>query len=269
MNILNVLTHTTIPGLSLDNLKRLVYLLEWDPVAVKDEEDDPFFVSGADKQWSRGGNGVVFTPTTYLNRSTGRRSAVYGVGIQVEVVKAGKGKARAGMNTVTRWLEGGDERRENVERKLKQWVEVRGLEPPRTVALKGRFVASSKNLKRPRSDPARSFDVAYAFASSTNPDGGPSGVEPAGSSCGHASIFPCQESRVPNSRQSKIIRALPDPRPNTQLVDGFRSIYSDNCSNFHAIDRSPGCPSGTPSAAFFADRWDSDAKQGRCQSRTR
>ncbi|KAG8883038.1 hypothetical protein FRB97_007303 [Tulasnella sp. 331] len=134
MNILHVLTHFTVPGLSLDNLKRLVYLLEWDhtsdatprrPSQLPNANlDDPFVAPGTSADWTRGGHGVVVSQTTHLNRSTGRRCAAYAIGIQIESDSTPKGKGRVGMNTVTRWLERGSERKAMVELKLQRWVEV-------------------------------------------------------------------------------------------------------------------------------------------------
>lgn len=138
MNILHVLTHLSVPGLSLDNLKRLVYLLEWEdslevlpkrPAAlpVGGDPDDPFLVPAAGPfttDWTRGGHGLVVSQTTHLNRSTGRRSAAYAIGIQIESDATPKGKGRVGMNTVTRWLEKGSERKAIVEQKLQRWVQV-------------------------------------------------------------------------------------------------------------------------------------------------
>ncbi|KAG8994758.1 hypothetical protein FRB94_012581 [Tulasnella sp. JGI-2019a] len=136
MNILHVLTHLTVPGLSLDNLRRVVYLLEWDDTQdcippkpselSKDDQENPFVVLA----WVRGGHGVVVSQTTHLNRSTGKRCAAYAIGIQIDSEATpkgkgkGKGKGRVGMNTVTRWLERGPERKATVEHKLQKWVEV-------------------------------------------------------------------------------------------------------------------------------------------------
>jgi len=91
------------------------------PVAAVDE-DDPFTASFSSDQWTRGGHGIIISATTHLNRTTSRRSAVYGIGIQVD--DCDKTKRRKGMNAVTRWIEGAPQRKELVELKLRQWAEV-------------------------------------------------------------------------------------------------------------------------------------------------
>lgn len=124
LNMPNVLTHGNVLGLTVDNLKRLVYLLEWDPKnpqgKLKTEDDDnPFLVS--DVPSTRGGHGLIITQTTHLNFTTRTRSPAYGIGIQLERKQRGKTKD---MNSVTRWLEERDIRSAAVEGKLKQWIEV-------------------------------------------------------------------------------------------------------------------------------------------------
>ncbi|KAG8952749.1 hypothetical protein FRC04_003672 [Tulasnella sp. 424] len=134
MCIKNVLHHLSVPGLSVETLKRLVYILEWEAertvgsskLAPSLLDDDPFGggpmtptkPNRAATQWTRGGDsGIVISATTRLDHPTGRRSPAYGIGIQRV---AGKGKSK---DFVLRWLDEADERKEAVEDKLRAWAE--------------------------------------------------------------------------------------------------------------------------------------------------
>ncbi|KAG8930178.1 hypothetical protein FRC02_004528 [Tulasnella sp. 418] len=134
-NIASILTHMSIPYVSLDNLKRLVWLLEWDgesldwkepirEVAAPTDPDNPFVVPSAvaNKNWIRGANGLIISQTTHLNRSISKRTDAYGIGIQVTMEK--RAKAMSNMTMVTKWINAGDDRRAHVEQKLRTWVEL-------------------------------------------------------------------------------------------------------------------------------------------------
>ncbi|KAG8939118.1 hypothetical protein FRC00_014166, partial [Tulasnella sp. 408] len=133
MCIKNVLHHLSVPGLSIETLKRLVYILEWEverkpgssQLAPSPLDDDPFGggpmtptkankANKAATQWTRGGDsGIVISATTRLDHATGRRSPVYGIGIQMVT---GKGKSK---DFVLRWLDEADERKGAMEDKLR------------------------------------------------------------------------------------------------------------------------------------------------------
>lgn len=135
MCIKNVLHHLSVPGLSIETLKRLVYILEWEverkignsQLAPSPLDDDPFGgvpmtptkANKAATQWTRGGDsGIVISATTRLDHTTGRRTPVYGIGIQMVT---GKGKSK---DFVLRWLDEADERKGAMEDKLRAWAEV-------------------------------------------------------------------------------------------------------------------------------------------------
>lgn len=132
-NVLNNYTLTAATGLSrtctLDDIKRLCWLWEWDgrKLPSNDEEENPFLESSESKreqpkQWQRGGMGLAITPTTYLQKTSGKRVPAYGIGIEVEmdIDKEMSG----GMAAVARWTAGGDQRLKSLTKKLRRWVEV-------------------------------------------------------------------------------------------------------------------------------------------------
>ncbi|KAG8986170.1 hypothetical protein FRB90_004183, partial [Tulasnella sp. 427] len=133
MCIKNVLHHQSVPGLSVETLKRLVYILEWETEATFGTsqlapsllEDDPFGGGPmtptkprkAGTSWTRGGDsGIVISATTRLDHATGRRTPVYGIGIQMV---AGRGKSK---DFVLRWLDEAEDRKKAVEDKLRTWA---------------------------------------------------------------------------------------------------------------------------------------------------
>ncbi|KAH8113442.1 hypothetical protein DFH11DRAFT_1857157 [Phellopilus nigrolimitatus] len=133
-NVLNNLSLTSAAGLSrtctMDDLKRLCWLWEWDgkdlPCEARDE-DNPFLESSApkpeqSKQWTRGAMGLVITPTTHLSKTVGKRVPAYGIGIEVEmdIDKDMTG----GMAAVARWTAGGDQRMKSLTKKLQRWSEL-------------------------------------------------------------------------------------------------------------------------------------------------
>ena len=133
-NVLNNYTLTAAAGLSrtctLDDIKRLCWLWEWDgkKLPSSDDDDNPFLESSEPKQehpkqWQRGGMGLVITPTTYLQKSTGKRVPAYGIGIEVEM-NIDK-EMTGGMAAVARWTSGGEQRMKTLTKKLRRWVEVR------------------------------------------------------------------------------------------------------------------------------------------------
>ena len=134
-NVLNHFNLTSAVGLStsctLDDLKRLCWLWEWDgktlPKNERDEIDD-FFGEGSSakkdnpKQWSRGGMGIVITPATHVPKYSTKRVPAYGIGIEVEM-DIGKDMV-GGMAAVARWTAGGEQRLKGLTTKLHRWVHV-------------------------------------------------------------------------------------------------------------------------------------------------
>lgn len=137
MHIKNVLHQLSVPGLSVETLRRLVYILEWESEPLKPAgtsqlapsalDDDPF--GGVPMTptkprklpglWTRGGDsGIVISATSRLDHATGRRLPVYGIGIQM-VTGTGKSK-----DFVLRWLDESEERKKDMEQKLRAWAEV-------------------------------------------------------------------------------------------------------------------------------------------------
>ena len=115
---------------TIEDLSRLVWLWEWDGKTIPEssppkdaisslEDDNPFVVPSTD--WTRGGSGLVLTPTTHLLRTSGKRVPAYGIGIQV-VNSAGR---KGGMSSIARWTAASEERRAELASKLAKWTEVR------------------------------------------------------------------------------------------------------------------------------------------------
>lgn len=135
-NVLNHLNLTSALGLtracSLDDIKRLCWLWEWKgdklpEVSDEEEDENPFFdkttsESEQPKQWTRGGSGLVITPTTYLPKSGGKRVPAYGIGIEVEMDL--DKEMVGGMAAVARWTASGDHRMKELTKKLERWVEL-------------------------------------------------------------------------------------------------------------------------------------------------
>ncbi|KAL5488330.1 hypothetical protein ACEPAI_6438 [Sanghuangporus weigelae] len=132
-NVLNNHTLTSALGLSrtctIDDIKRLCWLWEWDGKTLPSEDDDdnPFLdrpekKPEQSKQWKRGGNGLVITPTTYLPKSGGKRVLAYGIGIEVEM-DIDK-QMTGGMAAVARWTAAGDQRMKALTKKVHRWVEL-------------------------------------------------------------------------------------------------------------------------------------------------
>ena len=134
-NVLNNYTLTAAAGLSrtctLDDLKRLCWLWEWDgkafPSPQVSTEDNPFLDDDSpskksSKQWHRGAMGLIITPTTHLVKATNKRVPAYGIGIEVEmdIDKEMVG----GMAAVARWTTKGDIRLKEMSIKLHRWAEV-------------------------------------------------------------------------------------------------------------------------------------------------
>ncbi|TDL29229.1 hypothetical protein BD410DRAFT_817428 [Rickenella mellea] len=131
-NVLNHHTLTAAGGLSanctLDDLRRLCWLWEWDGKKLPKAEfdsDNPFLDSPTSehpKQWTRGAMGLVVTPTTHLLKTAERRVPAYGLGIEVEM-DIDK-DMRGGMAAVARWTAAGEGRMKEITRKLHRWVEI-------------------------------------------------------------------------------------------------------------------------------------------------
>ena len=134
-NVLNHFSLTSAVGLttscSLDDIKRLCWLWEWDGKSLPERDEiDDFFGEGSTKKeqpknWTRGGMGLVITPTTHLLKSTAKRVAAYGIGIEVEM-DIDKGMV-GGMAAVARWTAGGEQRLKELQTKLHRWVQVSQL----------------------------------------------------------------------------------------------------------------------------------------------
>lgn len=130
--MLNNHSLVTASGLSrsctLDDIKRLCWLWEWDGKELPSTDDENPFLESSEpkpeqsKQWTRGGTGIVITPTTYLPKSGGKRIPAYGIGIEVEM-DIDK-QMTGGMAAVARWTAGGDQRMKALVKKLHRWVEV-------------------------------------------------------------------------------------------------------------------------------------------------
>lgn len=135
----NVLTHLsleTYTGLtakiSLDDLRRLCWIWEWDGRASEeytkrpsgiDDDDNPFLDTPTmpeDAEWVRGAMGIVISPTTHYFKSERKRVPAYGIGIEVEmdIDKDMKG----GMAAVARWTAAADRRRTDIHKKLDNWA---------------------------------------------------------------------------------------------------------------------------------------------------
>lgn len=139
-NVLNNHTLTAAAGLrrtcTLDDIKRLCWLWEWDGRSLPraDADDDNPFLEGTSgsstslsseppsKQWTRGAMGLVITPTTHLSKVAGKRVPAYGIGIEVEMdIDKEMG---GGMAAVARWTAGRERRMKELTRKLNRWVEL-------------------------------------------------------------------------------------------------------------------------------------------------
>jgi len=144
-NVLNHLSLTTYTGLTsqfdLDDLSRLCWIWEWDAkslptdkkevVSVTDDEENPFLISPpspgapASVEWTRGGMGLLLSPTTHHSKRDRKRVLAYGIGIEVEMdIDKDMG---GGMAAVARWTAAAETRRSEFYDKLKRWAEVRGL----------------------------------------------------------------------------------------------------------------------------------------------
>lgn len=132
-HIPNLINHLSIGGTrscTIEDLSRIVWLWEWDGKSIPEsdilnpatrhipEDDNPFLVSSS-KEWTRGGMGLVVTPTTHMSQSTGKRVPVYGIGIQVD--KAGP---KGGIMPVAVWATRAESRRASVRAKLDKYKEV-------------------------------------------------------------------------------------------------------------------------------------------------
>lgn len=133
-NVLNNHTLTAAVGLTrsctMDDLKRLCWLWEWDGKKLPEvsaDDDNPFLEISAKKskepkQWIRGGMGMIITPTSHLSKTLGKRIPAYGIGIEVEM-DIDK-EMTGGMAAVARWAASGEQRMAELTIKLRRWIEV-------------------------------------------------------------------------------------------------------------------------------------------------
>ncbi|KAF8076237.1 hypothetical protein FPV67DRAFT_404816 [Lyophyllum atratum] len=141
-NVLNHLSLTTYTGLTsqfdTDDLSRLCWIWEWDAKSLPtdkkqvasaiDDEENPFLISPpspgatASGEWSRGGMGLVISPTTHHSKRDRKRVLAYGIGIEVEMdIDKDMG---GGMAAVARWTAASETRRSEFHDKLKRWAEL-------------------------------------------------------------------------------------------------------------------------------------------------
>ncbi|KAG6837963.1 hypothetical protein H0H93_008357 [Arthromyces matolae] len=155
-NVLNHLSLSTYAGLTtqfeVDDLRRLCWVWEWDGESVKekqnnpsvaatsapslDTEDNPFLIttsppspgsgnassSTSSVEWTRGGMGLVLSPTTHHSKRDRKRVPAYGIGIEVEMdIDKDMG---GGMKAVARWTADSETRRIAFGGKLRKWVEL-------------------------------------------------------------------------------------------------------------------------------------------------
>ncbi|KAG5636426.1 hypothetical protein H0H81_008101 [Sphagnurus paluster] len=147
-NVLNHLSLTTYAGLTtqfaLEDLSRLCWVWEWDARGLpsdkkkqvaaatvdEDEDDNPFLITPASPgasgsaatDWSRGGMGLVLSPTTHHSKRDRKRVPAYGIGIEVEMdIDKDMG---GGMAAVARWTAAAETRRAEFNDKLGRWVKL-------------------------------------------------------------------------------------------------------------------------------------------------
>jgi hypothetical protein len=132
----NVINHVSLKkqGHNLDDLRRLAWLWQWDAKSLpackgtpEEDGDNPFVEKkeplSEEREWSVGAAGIIITPATHCVRETGKRVAVYGIGIEVEM-NIDKGYSD-GMAAVARWTADGKKRQEAIRKKLLRWAELR------------------------------------------------------------------------------------------------------------------------------------------------
>ncbi|KAH0587309.1 hypothetical protein J132_09481 [Termitomyces sp. J132] len=138
-NVLNHLSLSTYAGFptqfDTDDLRRLCWVWEWDgkslPTADKagtttDNEENPFLITpsspgaSALTEWTRGGMGLVLSPTTHHSKRDRKRVPAYGIGIEVEI-DIDKDMS-GGMAAVARWTAASETRRSEFNGKLRAWM---------------------------------------------------------------------------------------------------------------------------------------------------
>lgn len=139
-NVLNHISLQTYTGLttqfSLDDLRRLCWVWEWDAQALpkdsspSEEDDNPFLETKPvplPKEWSRGAMGIVLTAATHHSKADKKRIPAYGIGIEVEMnIDKDMG---GGMAAVARWTAAAEQRKSEFQAKLVKWQEVRLYSP--------------------------------------------------------------------------------------------------------------------------------------------
>ncbi|KAG6855006.1 hypothetical protein C0991_005935 [Blastosporella zonata] len=142
-NVLNHISLSTYTGLATqfdtDDLRRLCWIWEWDaktlpikaspPSAFTDDDENPFLIKpsspGAHSvlgEWTRGGMGLVLSPTTHHSKRDRKRVPAYGLGIEVEMdIDKDMG---GGMAAVARWTAAAEIRRSEFHTKLKAWIDL-------------------------------------------------------------------------------------------------------------------------------------------------
>ncbi|KAJ7638682.1 hypothetical protein FB45DRAFT_740643 [Roridomyces roridus] len=134
-NVLNNLSLNTYTGLAtqfdVDDLRRLCWIWEWDGKTLPSdaEEDNPFLEDRPpQKDWTRGGMGIVVSPATHHSKTDAKRVPAYGIGIEVEM-DIDK-DMHAGMAAVARWTAAGESRRDAFREKVEAWATLhQGLDP--------------------------------------------------------------------------------------------------------------------------------------------
>nr|GAT54007.1 predicted protein [Mycena chlorophos] len=127
-NVLNHLSLSTYIGITtsfdVDDLRRLCWVLEWDGKTLPksgDDDDNPFLEEKpAQKDWTRGGMGVVISAASHHNRTEGKRMPAYGLGIEVEM-DIDKDMT-SGMAAVARWTAANTSRCNAFRGKLEAWL---------------------------------------------------------------------------------------------------------------------------------------------------
>ncbi|KAJ7068133.1 hypothetical protein C8F01DRAFT_592612 [Mycena amicta] len=129
-NVLNHLSLSTYIGITTsfetEDLRRLCWVLEWDcktRPAASDDDDNPFLVDKpTQKDWTRGGMGVIISAASHHLRAEGKRVPAYGLGIEVEI-DIDKDMT-PGIAAVARWTAARSIRCKTFREKLDAWVKL-------------------------------------------------------------------------------------------------------------------------------------------------
>ncbi|KAF7301396.1 CDT1-C domain-containing protein [Mycena indigotica] len=129
-NVLNHISLSTYTGITtsfdVEDLRRLCWVLEWDGKTRSSsvsEEENPFLdEKPVQKDWTRGGMGVVISAASHHLRIEGKRVPAYGLGIEVEM-DIDKDMT-PGMAAVARWTAENANRCNAFRDKLQAWVKL-------------------------------------------------------------------------------------------------------------------------------------------------